>query len=948
MGRKGLSRRLFGIGAAACLLAACMPGAAAQESPAADIRYAQTRGAAAVLTGSRSEVALGAPQEAEDVKSVDLYEGYKGAVLVTGEASRVTLPFTIPQTGDYRLYIEYYPVEGSTQSIQRAVYIDEKIAFAEAGCVELERIFKDKPYPGTEDKQGEVRPQQVEKRRWMSAYLQDTQGYYGDLYWTLEAGEHILTLEALREPVAIRRVVFESTLDEAPSYAAYIAAHEAQGAKDVSGALPGGLLKLQAEDMLEKSSQTLYAANDKSSPGTEPYDRDRVLLNYVGGSRWAAAGQWITWEVEVPQSGFYTLAFRFRQNTVRGVQVHRALYIDGALPFEEASDLTFSYKSSWQVARAGGADGAYRVYLEAGKTHELRLQAVLGSLSGVLSDAQRSLETLNEVNWKLMTVLGGDPDLNRDYGIEDSMPEVMEALRQQAEKLTAIAAQLEALTGETDEKTALLRQFARQMQRMVDRPQKIAANYSSFKDNIGALGNWILETASQPLALDYLLVAETGAALPAAEPGLWTRICYQVGLFIDSFIKDYSLVDMSGADSTQKPVTVWIGSGMTGGRDQAQILKQMIDQDFLKTHDVPVQLQLTAAGTILSATLAGKGPDVALQIGGSDPVNYAMRNAVVDLTKFDDFGDVAARFSESALTPMRYLDGVYALPETQMFYVLFYRKDILARLGIDPGRLKTWQDIVEVLGTLQESNLSMALPANYITYSMFLYQMGGGLYKDGNRRTALDEEVAVQAFKLWTNFYVNYQLPVEYNFENRFRLGEMPIGIADYTNYNLLSVSAPEIQGLWDIAPLPGVRGEDGAVNNTAPSQASGVIMMTACENRQGAWEFMKWWTSADVQKTFGTELESVLGSAARYNTANLEAAKALPWTVKTRQVLMEQWDTAKGIPEVPGGYYTSRYIEFAMRLVVNDNESPRDTLMKYVETINEEIALKRNEFRLD
>lgn len=102
------------------------------------------------------------------------------------------------------------------------------------------------------------------------------------------------------------------------------------------------------------------------------------------------------------------------------------------------------------------------------------------------------------------------------------------------------------------------------------------------------------------------------------------------------------------------------------------------------------------------------------------------------------------------------------------------------------------------------------------------------------------------------------------------------------------------------------------------------------------------------MQSEFGTELESIMGEAARYNTANVKAASALPWSVQNRTILMSQWEEARGIPEVPGGYYTSRYIDFAMRQVVNNNASQRDTLLGYVDTINEEIALKRREFHLD
>ena len=926
----------------------------AEEGAAGDeefnsLSYADYRGASDyALTGRKVEVGLSQARLTKGATLLDGYEGYTGPVVLTEESSEVSWDFTVTDKARYRIYIEYYPVENSSQSIERSVRIDGAIAFSEAICVELERVFTDVPYENLKAGADEVRPQQVEKRQWLNTFFSDSVGYYGALYWDLDAGTHTLTLTGMREPLAIRRLVLESTEDESISYAEYLRQHDAQGAAVVKGSLDNGWIKYQAEDMYEKSSQTLYAMNDKTSPGTEPYDPNVAKLNYIGGTKWASAGQWITWEIEVPVSGYYTLVFRCRQNTERGVQVHRRVLLNGTLPFAEAADVTFDYSKAWKMVSLGNENGAFRFYLEAGVKNKLTVEAVLGDLSEILSDASVTLSTLNNVNWSLMTVLGATPDANRDYGFEDSMPEVIETLHEQAEALNSIATRLEQACGQSNSNTALLRQFATQVEKMANKPSRIAGNYSAFKDNIGALGDAILSMRSQPLALDYLLVAEENAALPRAEPGIWTQFLYQLRIFFNSFIKDYDIVSTSDETSGQEPVVIWIGSGVTGGRDQAQILNRMIEQDFLKRYDVPVQLQLTASGTILVATLAGCGPDVALQLSGSTPVDYAMRHTVYDLTNFEDYDTVASRFLDSAITPFAFEGGVYALPETQSFYVMFYRKDILGRLNIDIQQLKTWQNVIQVLGDLQESNMSIALPSTMTTYAMFLYQMGGNLYKDGNRKSALDEEVSIQAFKLWTNFYVNYQVPIEYSFENRFRLGEMPLGIADYTTFNLLSVSAPEIQGLWGIAPLPGIRQDDGSINNTSPSTSAGAVIMSDCKNKQGAWTFLKWWTEASVQSEFGTELESIMGEAARYNTANVKAASALPWSVQNRTILMSQWEEARGIPEVPGGYYTSRYIDFAMRQVVNNNASQRDTLLGYVDTINEEIALKRREFHLD
>ena len=71
------------------------------------------------------------------------------------------------------------------------------------------------------------------------------------------------------------------------------------------------------------------------------------------------------------------------------------------------------------------------------------------------------------------------------------------------------------------------------------------------------------------------------------------------------------------------------------------------------------------------------------------------------LTQFPDFEEVAGRFHESALLPYRYEKGVFALPEQQNFPVMFYRKDILEELDLEPP--KTWDEVYYVISVLKNT-----------------------------------------------------------------------------------------------------------------------------------------------------------------------------------------------------------------------------------------------------
>ena len=109
---------------------------------------------------------------------------------------------------------------------------------------------------------------------------------------------------------------------------------------------------------------------------------------------------------------------------------------------------------------------------------------------------------------------------------------------------------------------------------------------------------------------------------------------------------------------------------------------------------------------------------------------------------------------------------------------------------------------------------------------------------------------------------------------------------------------------------------------------------------KQLGWEFMKWWSDTETQVRFGREIEALLGSSARYATANINAFSQLAWSADDIEILTEQWRQTVGIREVPGGYYTGRHITNAARKVINDKDDPRETIIDYAIMINEDTVL--------
>lgn len=902
------------------------------------------------------EIALGAADVAElEGEGFEILQdgldGFDGPVVLTGERGAVTFRVRVPETGLYNMKVLYYPTEGKSSSIERSIWIDGELPFKEAAFVQFHRVWDNRLEEIRRDNQGnDLRPPQAERPEWREKAVSDTEGYYEDPFlFYLTAGEHTITLISQREPMAIGRLTLYREPDPLP-HAEALEKYRAVGARETEGIV----IEIQGEDATAKSSPTLYPTADKSTPAVHPYSPRYIRINTIGGYNWRVPGDWIEWEFEVPESGLYEITFKAKQNWARGIYSTRKLTIDGKLPFAEAKHIPFKFANTYRYVKVGGDEEPHLVYLEKGR-HTLRLEATLGVFADLVREVEESLLTLNEMYRKIVMITGTAPDAARDYRVEQQVPNLLETFEFERQRLLRIADEVVALSGTSGEQEAMLRTMAIQLEEMIERPETIPRRLVNYKINTGGMGTWLLRAREIPLQIDAIYITSPGVELPKKNMNFFAELWHQLVSFFYSFVIDYNQIgDMSTGKETRH-VEVWIGSG----RDQANTIKAMIDETFTPETGIRVTLKLVQMHNLLPATLAGQGPDVAMQVGNDIPVNYGMRNAAYDLTQFPDFWDVAKRFRESALVPYRFEGGVYALPETQTFPMLFYRKDILLEIGVDVPQ--TWDDVKRLLAVLNKHRMAFALPLVApppaypgetvpinATYAMILLQNGGQFYRNDNKESDLDSRIGIESFKTWTEYYTDYKLEREFDFANRFRTGEMPIGIMDYTVYNQLTVFAPEIRGMWGFVPVPGTVQEDGTIRRDAPSSGTAVIMLQKAKDKEAAWEFMKWWTREDTQVTFGREMEALMGAAARYPTANIAALDKLPWPVEDYENLKRQFEEVRGIPEVPGGYFTGRHLQNAFyKVVVSQKAEPREAIMDYVQYIHDEIRAKRKEFGL-
>lgn len=877
------------------------------------------------------------------------YEGVDNCLVWTNHEGDVTYTFNVSKAGLYNLEMYYFPIWGDNTVVDIGILIDGEYPFLATQAITLDRYWKDETAIKRDSKDNDLRPTQTGYDAWITYPVKDKEGLFNDPYFFyLSEGEHTLTIRGIKVNTAFKSFTFKN-YDALTTYES-IKPTQAQIDQTPEmtkiNELGTKTYVAQAENPLWKSSSTLYATYDRTSYMTSPSNPTKQRYNTIGDATWDQSTQTLAYEISVDADGYYRFSVKARQKTMRGMFTNRRIYIDGAVPCDEMNCIKFRYDPNWyqQTLQTESGEDIY-IYLTAGK-HTIAFEAVPGDIGEIMNELDDIVYTLNYYYRRILMITGPTPDEFKDYFIYKSIPTIEADFTTLAARLRGIKASIEELTGAGSE-AAVLETMAVLLDRCVKDSDEIPQMVSSIKDNISAVSSWMRDYRDQPLELDYIEVATAHEDFFAARGNFFSEIGFSLSAFFGSFFEDYTVL----SEGTAKSLNVWVSLG----RDQATVVKELVDSDFnANSGGIEASINLVQ-GSILEATLAGKGPEIALFTGGDQPIQFAARDLLVDLTGFKDYQEVTSgRFTDNLMTLYSYRDGVYGLPISQNFPMMFYRTDILAELGITEIP-ETWDEFIDIIPILQRSYLEIGLlsPTSNLsssvfdagdTFIMLLLQQGLNVYDKELTKTTFDTQEAIDAFTTWTKFYTVYDFEQTYDAFTRFRTGEMPIVIQNYVFYNQLSVAAPEIKGLWDFAVVPGTVREDGTVSHAVNSGSAGAVIFQKVSDTQAAWTFLKWFTSTEVQVEYGRTIEALMGPMGRFDTANLKALEQLPWsTAELKKIQAAQSETVE-VPIIPASYATTRHVKNAFRAVVNDTWTARYALSAYNRDINSEIERKNTE----
>lgn len=876
---------------------------------------------------------------------VATYKGQDDVVIWTGSRGWIEYEVDVAEAGLYEFAVDYYPLPrdegGSRRAVQISMQLNGEFPYREARAIDLYREFRD-IWPLRRDKEGnDLRPQVEELAGWKHAPFRDAEGSYSlPLLWHLEQGRNTIRLALINEPVAIAGLTLRQPT-EIPTYEQYAASQPAMTQQG------SHLIEIDAQVMSAKNETSLQVEYERD-PLVTPLSYDRIRYNTVGGFRWQSKSQAATWEFDVPQSGYYKLSFRSYQGFTKNKTSHRNIYINGEMLFDELIAYPFMYNTRWDGYELVDDDGdLFEIYLEEG-LNTITLEATHSPYMPIISEMDSITSEIRDMSLDIRNVTSGREDSIRRWRIEEDIPGLTDRLHDVQTRLEKMATHMTEVNGIPDNVSRSFEAAASDIASLLRKPNEIPNKelaIGSLQERIETQRNVLM---SKPLLLDKIYIASLDQDFPKMQASLLQRMKGSVQTFYYSFFDRDSL---SNIEDDQ--LNVWFFMG----RDYVNELQALANERFTPEHGVNVRVNLIQQPDLLiMANAAGIMPDIALGVPGGMPYDMALRGAAVDLSQLPGADELFERYTPGSLMPFHHDGGMYGIPETMQFKVLFYRTDILNELGLEVPN--TWEDVYDMLPTLVQNNYNFFMEPR--DFSFLFYQHGVDLYSADGDATGLDTKEAFETYKRWTDFYNIYGLERQVqSFYNQFRRGYLPIGIADFNQYMQLLVAAPELRGYWGIAPMPGVMNDDGVIERWSGGipdiSGAGGSSMTAVmlfegsdeEMQDHAWEFAKWYTSTEIQTEFGNNLEQYNGEQFRWNAANIEAFANMPWKQEDLDIILEQWRWFKDFPNTPGSYMTGREMNFAWIRTVIDGENYRTSLEKAIREINRELRRKQEEFGL-
>ena len=349
--------------------------------------------------------------------------------------------------------------------------------------------------------------------------------------------------------------------------------------------------------------------------------------------------------------------------------------------------------------------------------------------------------------------------------------------------------------------------------------------------------------------------------------------------------------EQASSDNGKQKITFW---GSWSG-DQVDQLNQLIDKynDSQDKYEVTYKVQDNVEEKLLTGMAGGEIPDVIMW----DRVNtamYAQKNALLDLDDLIKKDNISMDdFYEETVKEMQYDNKQYGIPLLVDNRSIFYNKTLLKEAGVEPP--KTWDELLDVAKKTTKWDGNTLVQAGFSLddvglFNMWLQQAGGTMLNADNTATAFNSEAGMKVLDFWDQL-MNQAKVYQQGFNDgsdAFAAGKVamtyngPWALADYDKVDGLDYGV--------VPPVTGPNGDKGALTG-----GFGLVIPKAAKKQEGAWDFIKWWTT---NPDIGVEFAKI----STWLPANKKAAQDPYFTENDKyKAFVETMNFAKIRPTVMG-----------------------------------------------
>lgn len=361
----------------------------------------------------------------------------------------------------------------------------------------------------------------------------------------------------------------------------------------------------------------------------------------------------------------------------------------------------------------------------------------------------------------------------------------------------------------------------------------------------------------------------------------------------------------TGMQPVSEPVTVtaWY---TFGNKNEENFLAAIADfnasQNYI-TVEATQQTWNEVNAKIMAALKAGNPPDLIFCSAAADTNNYVDMDVAVDLLPYitdanigiADFDD----YNASIIAECCQWDGhMYMMPISRTGEVMYYNADFFAANGLTAPT--TWEELEQLCAAITAITGQEAMGSDYLdeNYVDMVTQMGGTFIDYANKTACFDSDESLAALNYFKNLEEKGYLRLkgdDSSLLSPFSAGLTQISMGTSANYAKL-FSQYGVSFNVGVCEIPTIAGT--STDYVTMWGVNAVVLKSTELRQQAAYEFLKFWTAADYQATWGIGYDAM-----PVRTSAIESAAYQEYltTALSTAVLVEEYDRLGYQPAATG-----------------------------------------------